>query len=141
VTDGQQGKSTAEDGNSERRQHFRGSARPGRRIEIRFRPKGSADDHALAITRNIGVGGAFIVTDMRPEPGSRLELVIAMPGTEAETLQVDGEVRWVAEGAEGTKGGIGVRFHALDVSSLLALSGYFATLAAPVEGDPEPGAE
>jgi len=131
----------AEADNSERRQHFRGSARPGRRIEIRFRLKGSADDYALAITRNIGVGGAFIVTDLRPEPGSRLELVVEMPNADARALAVDAEVRWIADGAEGTKGGIGVRFLALDVSSVLALSEYFATLATPAPGDSAPGGD
>ena len=125
----------ADAGNSERRKHFRGNARPGRRIEIKLRDKGSQDDHRSAITRNIGVGGAFIVTEERPSPGTRLELVIAMPGA-AEDLLVDAEVRWLTEGEKGTKGGMGVKFKDLDVPSLLALSDYFASLS-----DPAPAAE
>ncbi|MBT8492031.1 MAG: PilZ domain-containing protein [Deltaproteobacteria bacterium] len=117
-------------GNSERRKHFRGSARPGRRIDIKFRDKGTQDEHQSAITRNIGVGGAFIVTEERPDAGRLLELLIAMPD-KSEDLVVDAEVRWVTDGEQGTKGGIGVKFMDLDVPSLLALSDYFATLGTP----------
>lgn len=123
------------DKGQERREHFRGSARPGRRIEIRYRDKGSTDDHKTAITRNIGAGGAFIVTDERPSPGTPLELSIDMPDQEGPLL-VNGEVRWVTEGVDGTRGGIGVKFIRLDVSSLLALSEYFASLSASSADDP-----
>lgn len=124
---------------AERRKHFRGSARPGRRIDIEFRMSGERGDHLRAITRNIGVGGAFIVTEERPTPGDRLELVIAMPDRR-DPLLVDAEVRWVTDGQDGTKGGLGVKFIDLDVPSLLALSDYFANLASPAAGETEGGA-
>lgn len=119
---------------SERRRHFRGSARPGRTIDIKWRAKGSADDHQTAITRNIGVGGAFVVTDSRPPIGSLVELIIEIPD-QPRAISLTAEVRWVAEGAEGTKGGLGARFLDLDVPSRLTLSEYFATLNGPVGSD------
>jgi len=120
-----------QDRHGERRKHFRGSARPGRRVEIKFRAKGDAGDHESAITRNIGVGGAFIVTEARPKVGSLIELIIDIPDHQ-ESLLLDAEVRWIAPGEDGTKGGLGVRFVNLEVRSLLALSEYFSTLINPL---------
>ena len=44
----------------ERRGHFRGKARPGRRVEVRYRvvDGGQFSDEQRAYTKNIGVGGA-----------------------------------------------------------------------------------
>lgn len=119
---------------SERRRHFRGSARPGRTIDIKWRARGSADDHQPAITRNIGVGGAFVVTGSRPQIGSHVELIIEIPD-QPRAIVLTAEVRWVAEGSDGTKGGLGVRFLDLNVPSRLALSEYFATLIGPLGSD------
>ena len=116
----------------ERRKHFRGSPRPGRRVEIRFRPKGSSDKHQQAVTRNVGVGGAFIVyAGEPPKVGDTLELLVEVPGTEdseAKTINVDGEVRW---GSDGDRTGFGVKFLSLGVDGLLTLSEYFASLTNP----------
>ncbi len=108
----------------ERRSHFRGKPRPGRRVEVGFT---AADGSARqAHTRNIGVGGAFVVTPAPEPPGTRLTLSVHVP-TATEPIQVRGEVRWVAPaGAE--PGGMGVRFDDLDVEALLQLNEYFASL-------------
>ena len=107
----------------ERRTHFRGKARPGRRVELAYREVGDGDHApARAFTRNIGVGGAFIVTDQPAAVGAKLNIVIDMP-TSGRTIQVSAEVRWSSPDS-----GMGVKFHDLDVDQLLQLSEYFASL-------------
>jgi uncharacterized protein (TIGR02266 family) len=110
----------------ERRGHFRGKPRPGRRVEVSF----SASDGAprRAHTRDIGVGGAFVVTTTPEPPGTRLTLSVHVP-TASEPIQVRGEVRWVTPGGvAGAPPGMGLRFEALEVESLLQLGEYFASL-------------
>ena len=112
----------------ERRNHFRGNPRPGRRIEIQYCRKGSGDDLITAVTRNIGVGGAFILCDERPAIGELLELHLQVPSSE-DTIEVDAEVRWENTGEdEDSTSGVGVKFLGLDVDALLSLSEYFASL-------------
>jgi uncharacterized protein (TIGR02266 family) len=116
------------EGRKERRSHFRGKPRPGRRVEVSF----TGEDGTLlhAHTRNIGVGGAFVVTARPVKPGSPLTLAVHIP-TATDPLQVHGEVRWTIAPKEDTPGheaGMGVRFQTLDVEALLALNEYFASL-------------
>ena len=113
----------------ERRAHFRGRPRTGRRVDLRFRCDGVTTDPVAATTRDIGVGGAFIATD-RPCPvGSELDVDIDVPG-QTRPISLRAEVRWVAETAEDRAGGMGVKFANLDVDALLALSDFFAQIAA-----------
>jgi hypothetical protein len=93
----------------ERRSHFRGKPRPGRRVEVSYTvvvrntdTASGADDQGgvasgatrslsepfapeprRAYTRNIGIGGAFVVTDMPPEPGTPLVISIHVPTASA----------------------------------------------------------
>jgi Tfp pilus assembly protein PilZ len=103
----------------ERRSHFRGKPRPGRRVEVSF----TADDgtRERAHTRNIGVGGAFVVTQRPARPGAPLRLAVHIPSA-TEPLQLAGEVRWT------DAQGMGIRFDGLDVEAVLALNEYFASL-------------
>jgi uncharacterized protein (TIGR02266 family) len=118
----------AQDGR-ERRSHFRGKPRPGRRVEVSFLVATPADatepsEPRRAFTRNIGVGGAFVVTEAPPRPGTPLTVFIHVPGTDAP-IEVRGEVRWSsASGAPG----MGVKFADLAVEDLLSLNDYFASL-------------
>jgi uncharacterized protein (TIGR02266 family) len=117
----------SESDKKERRTHFRGKARPGRRVELEFcaadGPRGGP--MTSAFTRNIGVGGAFIVTD-RPAPvGARLTISLQVP-TATVPIAVTAEVRWI--GGDGDESGMGVKFSNLDVDQLLQLSEYFASL-------------
>jgi uncharacterized protein (TIGR02266 family) len=116
------------EGRKERRSHFRGKPRPGRRVEVSY----TGEDGALlrAHTRNIGVGGAFVVTARPVKPGSALTLAVHIP-TATDPLTVTGEVRWTVpprEDVPGQEAGMGIRFQPLDVEALLALNEYFATL-------------
>lgn len=115
----------------ERRSHFRGQPRPGRRVEISFaiasmEAKTKTKTNLApqrAYTRNIGVGGAFVVTDAPPAPGTSLALSIHVPTTDAP-IEVAGEVRWAGIDPPG----MGVRFDSLGVEELLQLNEYFASL-------------
>ena len=111
----------------ERRTHFRGKARPGRRVELEYRlADGSSDKPLRAFTRNIGVGGAFIVTDDPYDVGALITVTVHVPTSDI-TIEVAAEVRWRAvAGAEEV--GMGIKFQHLDVEQLLQLSEYFASL-------------
>ncbi len=105
----------------ERRQHFRSKARPGRIMPVKFR----ADDTGWvsARTRDIGVGGAFVLTPMVQAIGTPLMLEITLPTTD-QTFTLPGIVRWAVPGVEG---GMGVQFVGLDIDVLLELNEYFST--------------
>ncbi len=109
-----------EDTRHERRTHFRGKARPGRIMALRFRP---AADQAWveASTRNIGVGGAFIVTPEIPAVGASIAIQVTLP-TSDQTFSLPAVVRWA------TGDGMGVQFVGVDVDVLLELNDYFSTL-------------
>jgi uncharacterized protein (TIGR02266 family) len=117
----------------ERRRHFRGKSRAGKRVELRFRRADGTTEFVDAVTRNIGLGGAYILTD-RPEPvGTKLEVEIRIPGDEPG-IPVAAEVRWnTAPEDDEDSAGMGVRFADIDVDATLRLSEYFATLTPPAE--------
>lgn len=123
----------------ERRGYFRGKPRPGRRVEVRYRVKDAGDPTAehLAFTKNIGVGGAFILTPDPPAPGAELVIALVVPQAR-HPIEVNGEVRWIIDGKHDEpekEHGMGVKFHGLDVDQLLALNEYFASLTATVDHD------
>jgi len=117
----------------ERRRHFRGKSRAGKRVELRFRRTDGAADPVDAVTRNIGVGGAYILTDQPETVGTQLRVEIRIPGDD-DAIAVDAEVRWITAAADDEdSAGMGVRFIDVDVDATLRLSEYFASLTAPVE--------
>ena len=115
----------------ERRRHFRGKPRPGRRVQLTF---GLVENDTVgprrhAVTKNIGVGGAFILVDNPPPAGTTVELELAMPANAesgAGPIAVRAEVRWSVTDGEV---GMGVKFAPLEVEQLLRLNEYFASLA------------
>lgn len=119
----------------ERRGHFRGKARPGRRVEVRYRivRDGQLLDEQRAYTKNIGVGGAFIITPTPPPPGTALQIVLTVPAA-ARSLEVRGDVRWVLQSGDDDPG-MGVKFAALDVEQLMALNEYFGSLTSTIDHD------
>ncbi|MBA3394833.1 MAG: PilZ domain-containing protein [Deltaproteobacteria bacterium] len=104
----------------ERRHHFRGKARAGRVMSVRFRA-GAHTAWIAAETRNIGVGGAFIVTELVQAVGSPLTVEVRLPTTD-QLFTLTSVVRWAAGD------GMGVQFVGVDVDVLLELNDYFATL-------------
>jgi len=104
----------------ERRRHFRGKARPGRVLPVRFRA-GAHTAWVTAETRDVGVGGAFIITKLLQPLGAALTLELSLP-TNEQKFTLPAVVRWA--GGDG----MGVQFVGVDVDILLELNDYFATL-------------
>lgn len=108
----------------ERRGHFRGKARPGRVLPVRFRVDGetSSDTPWVASeTKNVGTGGAFIASSEALAAGTAIILELVLP-TNERTFQLPAVVRWNAPD------GMGVQFVNVDVDVLLELNDYFSTL-------------
>jgi uncharacterized protein (TIGR02266 family) len=123
----------------ERRGHFRGKPRPGRRVEVRYRviDEGELSAEQRAYTKNIGVGGAFILTTDPAPPGTVLHIALVVPQA-PRPIEVRADVRWIVDGKHDEpprEHGMGVKFSGLDVDQLLALNEYFASLTATVDVD------
>jgi hypothetical protein len=108
-----------DDSTLERRRHFRGKARAGRRIRVRYRARGS-ESWIPAETRNIGTGGAFILGATFPVK-TEIDVEIDVAGRETP-LRLGGQVRW------SDSEGVGVQFVDVDIDVLLELNTYLATL-------------
>ncbi len=111
-------------GRHERRHHFRGKARPGRVLPIRYRVASDAV-WVDAETRNIGVGGAFIAAETSQPIGTTVDVELVLP-TNEQKFTLPAVVRWVA--TSGDDIGMGVQFVNVDVDILLELNDYFSTL-------------
>ena len=100
-------------------------------MTVRFRLEGAPVAETIAAhTHDIGVGGAYIATERPAAVGSRLDLEIDVPGP-TSAISLSAEVRWVTNADRllaGREPGMGVKFSALDVDALLALSDFFASL-------------
>jgi len=107
----------------ERRQYFRGKARPGRVLPVRFKTT-LHPSWIAAETRNIGVGGAYIATSEVQEVGTPLTVELTLP-TSDRKFTLPSIVRW-SSAAEPA--GMGIQFVGVDVDILLELNDYFATL-------------
>lgn len=105
----------------ERRQYFRGKARPGRVLPVRFKTT-LHPSWISAETRNIGVGGAFIAAADVQEVGTGLTVELTLPTTE-QIFTLPAIVRWAKPGE-----GMGIQFVGVDVDILLELNDFFATL-------------
>lgn len=108
--------------------HFRAQARPEIRVRIRWR---RLDEHHTleveAQSRNIGVGGAFIVTELPPPIGTPIEVAIASPAT-WEPVRVRGLVRWTTKGGPDEDPGMGIEFQDLAPRDVVALHDFFVSL-------------
>lgn len=113
---------------SEQRRHFRGKARPGRRVKIGYRRADKPEDaFTEAVTRNIGVGGAYVLTSAPEAIGTAISIRLAIP-TATEAIEVKGAVRWSNQDADEGEAGMGVVFLDIDVDCVLILGEYFASL-------------
>jgi uncharacterized protein (TIGR02266 family) len=108
--------------------HFRGKARPGRRVEIGYRRTDQPDAaFTKAVTRNIGVGGAYVLTNDPEKIGTTLAIRLTIP-TAPQDIEVKGEVRWGNQDGDEEDAGMGVVFLDIDVDCVLVLGEYFASL-------------
>ena len=88
-----------------------------------------------AVTSNIGVGGAFVLTSDPLPIGTLLRVSLTVPTTE-QVIETDARVRWVVTTETADElhaAGMGVKFQRLDVDALLLLSEYFASLTPKTE--------
>ncbi|HEY5923428.1 MAG TPA: PilZ domain-containing protein [Kofleriaceae bacterium] len=107
----------------ERRQYFRGKARPGRVLPVRFKTT-LHPRWITAETRNIGVGGAFVAcADVQPV-GTAMTVELSLP-TSDQVFTLPAIVRWSRE-----REGMGIQFVGVDVDILLELNDYFSSLTA-----------
>jgi len=87
------------------------------------------NEHNLyaGLAENISAGGLFIATHKLQQVGSKIELALRMPGSEAE-YQIVGEVRWVRlyNEASDTSPGLGVRFLELPPGAAAAIERFVA---------------
>jgi len=104
----------------ERRHHFRSKPRPGRVLAVKFRAGDAGWIEAQ--TRDIGVGGAFIVTQDIQPVGAGITLELSLPGSD-RVFTIPAAVRWSATGADG---GMGVQFVGVDIDVLLELNEMFS---------------
>ena len=105
----------------ERRQYFRGRARPGRVLPVRFRTT-LHPAWITAETRDIGIGGAFIVTAQLQPVGTSLTVELALPTSE-QVFKLPAIVRWAKADQ-----GMGIQFVGVDIDILLELNDFFSTL-------------
>jgi len=107
----------------ERRSYFRGKTRPGRALMVRFKTT-LHPGWISAETRDIGVGGAFIVSaDVQPV-GTAMTLELALPNSD-QVFSLPAIVKWA-----NPDEGMGVQFVGVDVDILLELNDYFSSLTA-----------
>jgi PilZ domain len=106
----------------ERRHHFRGKARTGHDLGVRFRAVGKTT-WVTGGVRDVGAGGAFITTSSAEPVGTELVLELVLP-TSDQVFTLSGVVRWTSPD------GMGVQFVGEPTDVLLELIDYFATLTA-----------
>ncbi len=116
----------------ERRNHFRGRSQAGRRVDIVYRradgePTKAGGDESHAVTANIGVGGAFILSETPEAVGSELLVCIRVPG-QVHELILEADVRWTRGQTAAMGSGMGLQFEPLEDGALMLLRDYFATL-------------
>jgi uncharacterized protein (TIGR02266 family) len=122
----------AETSRHERRRHFRGKPRPGRRLPVGWSLAGT---WTSSETRNIGVGGAFITTTTPVAVGHRIIIELQIPTCD-RPLEVHAMVRWTGAERPGGDVGMGVQFVDVDIDILLELNDYFASLTGIEIGTP-----
>lgn len=89
-------------------------------MTIRFRTAVS-QTWVTTVTRNIGVGGAYIEAS-GPPVGTAITIELRLP-TSDQMFTLPGVVRWIA-----ADGGAGIQFVDVDVDVLLELNDYFSSL-------------
>jgi hypothetical protein len=105
----------------ERRQYFRGKARPGRVLPVRYKTT-LHPAWISAETRNIGVGGAFIASGEIQPVGTPMTLELTLPSSD-QVFTLPAIVKW-----SHAQQGMGVQFVGVDVDILLELNDYFSSL-------------
>jgi hypothetical protein len=114
----------------ERREHYRGKARPGRVLTIQYAIHGQSSSSETASatwqtceTRDIGIGGAFIMANDLAV-GQSIWIQLRLPSSEQQFV-LPAHVKWISSEPAG---GAGVQFVDVDVDVLLELNDYFEAM-------------
>lgn len=107
-----------------------------RRSEQRFERRVAIDvsyegTSFVGHTRNLSLSGVFIETDQQLPFGARISIAFKVP-TQAEPVEVEGQVRWIELEEKTGVGprrprGLGVRFEGLRARDVWALNKWFET--------------
>lgn len=121
------------------RDHYRGKARVGRRVEVAFRAAEATNPNVdqKLFTKNIGVGGAFLLTTDPLPTGTKLSVTLTVP-TRPLPLTIAAEVRWIIDGKHDepeSEHGMGVKFSAIPVDDLLLLNEFFSSIPDSIDID------
>lgn len=121
------------------RDHYRGKARVGRRVEVAFRAAEATNPNVdqKLFTKNIGVGGAFLLTTDPLPTGTKLSVTLTVP-TRPLPLTIAAEVRWIIDGKHDepeSEHGMGVKFSAIAVDDLLLLNEFFSSIPDSIDID------
>ncbi len=101
-------------------EHRRADRRYERRVEVHVTVDGTTFSTQ---TRNISLGGVYMIADRTMPFGAKVQLRFTVP-TQAEPIEVEGEVRWV-EAEEGHSHGVGIQFGGLRARDVWALNKFF----------------
>jgi hypothetical protein len=104
----------------ERRQNFR--RKEAHSLPVRFR-RPDGDHWSDAVTRNIGVGGAFLETDATHPVGTPLVVEISFPPDDRR-FDLTAVVRWLS--ADLGPKGLGLQFIGVDAAVHAQLLDYFS---------------
>src|SRR5437899_9840083 len=106
------------------RDHFRRQPRARLRLRARIvlpREQAAAPPAAVdCTTRDLGLGGAFLLTSLGIDPGDRLTVELSSPFS-WEPLRLKAVVRRRSEGTAGEPPGLGVAFVDLGQRDVVAL--------------------
>jgi uncharacterized protein (TIGR02266 family) len=97
------------------------AARPARApIEMRVDLK-TGNETFAATTKNLGVGGLFVVTDRQLSVGERVTVELSLPG-HVRPIPAGAEVRWI-QTADDRPSGLGLRFLSPSLGLTVAIHG------------------
>jgi uncharacterized protein (TIGR02266 family) len=99
----------------------RSDIRYDRRVEVELEYEGV---RVTGVTRNISLGGMYVLTALALPYGARLKLRFHV-ATQAEPIEVEGQVRWSDTSDDPERRGLGVRFDGLRARDVWALNRFF----------------
>src|SRR5262245_23080129 len=80
------------------------------------------EQKVVSTTRNLSLGGVFVVTDLKLPFGTRVSVRVTLPN-QKEPIEAAGAVRWT------DPGGLGVQFDGLRARDVWALGKFFESLS------------
>ena len=108
--------------------HFRSSPRPQIACQVVLhRADPAAGGPIVSYTRDLSVGGLFVVTEERLEKDERFTVVMSTPST-WEPLTLEAVVCWNRPAAGDAPAGVGLQFVDLTQAQHVALTEFVASL-------------